>query len=391
MRAVPGLLARDLHAVVEPARGHRLAERLRPVGVRPLADGQERRVLPERHVLVERGDAGLRPGPAPDRRPAADPFDHGRQVLGSGPAAPADQGQPELGGEAVMGVGQLPWGQRVTGAVGGELGQPGVGHAGQRDLGVPGQVTQVLAHLARPGGAVQPDGVHAERLEGGERGPDLAAEQHGAGGLDRHLHDQRHAAAGSGDGAPGPHDGRLGLQQVLAGLHDQGVGAAAEQARGVVLVAVAQLGEGDVPQRGQLGARAERAESPARTAGGRPGVGRLPGDPGRRLRQFADPAGEPVLTEVAEIGAERVGGDAVHAHGEIPVMDRPDDVRPGLVQYLVAALVTEEIVARCPARLQHGAHGPVGHHHPFRHGLQQPGHCSAHRPPSLLASRRPLE
>ena len=335
-------------------------------------------------MLVERGDAGLGPGPPAGHRPAADAVHHGRQVLGSGTAAAADQGQPELAGEAVVRVGQLPGGQRVTGAVGGELGQPGVRHAGQRDPRVPRQVAQVLAHLARPGGAVQPDGVHAERLQGGERGANLAAEQHRAGGLDRHLHDQRHAGAGGGDGTLGPHHGRLGLQQVLAGLHDEGVGAAAEQARGVALVGVAQLGERDVAQRGQLRPRADRAEYPARPGGGRPVVGRLPGDAGRRLRQLVDLGGEPVLPEIAEVRAERVGGDAVHAGLEVPVVNRPDDVRPGLVQYLVAALVAEEVIDRRAAGLQHGAHGAVGDHDSLGHDLQQRGHSVSHGPPIVV-------
>ena len=159
----------------------RLAERLGPVGVGPLADGQERR--------CPAGTARAGRARPPRARAAAcaaatgraaQPLHHGGQVLRRGAAAAADQGQAELGGEPLVRVGQLGRGERVPGAVGGELRQAGVGHAGQRDARVAGQVAQVLAHLARPGRAVQPDQADAERLQRGERGADLAAQQHGA-------------------------------------------------------------------------------------------------------------------------------------------------------------------------------------------------------------------
>ena len=76
------------------------------------------------------------------------------------------------------------------------IGQAGVGHAGDADLRVPREVAQVLAHLGGAGGAVQADHVDAERLERGERGADLGADQHRAGGLDGHLHEHRQVDAG---------------------------------------------------------------------------------------------------------------------------------------------------------------------------------------------------
>ncbi len=99
VRAVPGLLAGDLHAVVEAAGQQRLAERLGPVGVGPLPDRQECRVLAERDMLIEGGDSGLGSRPAPGQRPGPDPVHHGGQVIRGRPAAPADQSQPELRGE----------------------------------------------------------------------------------------------------------------------------------------------------------------------------------------------------------------------------------------------------------------------------------------------------
>ncbi len=57
--AVLDLVLRDAHAVVPPLLEHRLAERLGAVGVRALADGEVRRVLPERHVLVHARGTGV--------------------------------------------------------------------------------------------------------------------------------------------------------------------------------------------------------------------------------------------------------------------------------------------------------------------------------------------
>ncbi len=229
---------------------------------------------------VQRGDAGLGARAARGRGAAPDALHDRGDVLGGGAAAPAHQRQAELAGEPLVRVGELIGRERVARPAGGQLGQSRVRHAGQRDAGVRGQVAQVLAHLPGAGGAVEPDDVDAERLQRGERGADLAAEQHGAGRLDRDVRDEhdigyRTVGHRRGDRAPGPDDRGLGLQQVLARLDDDRVGAAAEQAGRVELVGVPEGGEGDVPQRRQLrprphGTRAPSAGGPARTPRPRP-------------------------------------------------------------------------------------------------------------------------
>ena len=109
---------------------------LRAVGVGALADRQVRRVLAERHVLVERRDAGLGPRPARGEPAAADPLDDLAQVLGRRAAAAADEGEAEVAGEVVVRVGQL-----LRASAGRarrrlpSIGQAGVGHAGQADRG----------------------------------------------------------------------------------------------------------------------------------------------------------------------------------------------------------------------------------------------------------------
>ena len=232
--ALADLVAGHLHAVVPAALQHRLAELLRPVGVRPLADRHVRGVLAERDRLVERGGARLGARVARGGRAVPDPLDDLPQVLGRRAAAAADEGEAVVADEVLLRVGQLAGAERVVGAVLGQHRQAGVGHAGQRDAGVAGQVAQVLAHLGGAGRAVQADHVDAERLQRRQRGADLGAEQHGAGRLDRHRDDQGDVGAGRLHRAAGADDGGLRLQQVLGGLHEQRVGAAGEQALGVL-------------------------------------------------------------------------------------------------------------------------------------------------------------
>ena len=138
-------------------------------------------------------------------------------------------------------------------------------------------------------------------------------------------------ASGSqlGHGPLAPDDGRLGLEQVLAGLDDQRVRAAPQQPLRVELVGVAQLAERGVAEGGQLGAGADRAEHPARAAGRGPAVSGGPGQPGGRLGQFLDPADQSVLAEVAQVRAEGVRGDAVRARLEVGVVDRRSRRRAG--------------------------------------------------------------
>jgi hypothetical protein len=88
-------------------------------------------------------------------------------------------------------------------------------------------------------------------------------------------------------------------------------------------------------------------------------------------RQLADAGLDPVLAEVAEVGAEGVGLDAVDAHREVGVVHGTDDVGPGGVEDLVAALVALEVVQRGVGGLQHGPHGAVGDDDALGHGAAQ--------------------
>lgn len=230
----------------------------------------------------------------------------------------------------------------------------------------------MLAHLGGTGRAVQADHVDAERLQRGQRGTDLGAEQHGAGRLERHRTQQREVESECLHGAAGAQQGGLGLQQVLGGLDDQGVGAARDQSLRVRLESVAQRAVGDVAEGRQLGTGADGAEDPAPAAvAGRVVVGDLTGQPRSRLGEFVHTVGDVVLGHGRVVRSEGVGLDTVHADVEIGLVDRTDDVRPGEVQDLVAAFEVLEVLQRRILRLQHRAHRAVRHHHTGGEGLTQ--------------------
>jgi len=225
---------------------------------------------------------------------------------------------------------------------------------------------------SRTGRAVEPDHVDAERLQRGQGGADLAAEQHRAGRLDSQLRDDERLR-GDRRHRPFRTDNRsLRLEQVGAGLDDERVSATVQQAGRVLEVGVAQLAERDVAERGQLGPRADRAEHPARPpVRGGEFVRHLAGEERPRFRELGDAVGYPVLTQVAEVRAERVRGHAVGARFQVGAVDGGYDVRAGHVQDLVAALMPAEVVGRRVASLEHGAHRAVRDHHALGQGGTQ--------------------
>ncbi len=239
---------------------------------------------------------------------------------------------------------------------------------------------------AGPVAQLRPIDVGAERRQRGQGGPDLGAEQHAAGGFDGDLHLQRDLAAGVGHGPAAADDGGLGLEEVLDRLDDEQVDPALEQPGGGLLVAVALAGEGDLPEGGDLGARAEGTRHPG-TAGGRPGrPDRVTGEARRCGRQLAGPRGEPVFGQHPGERPEAVGFDHVAADVEEGPVQVGDHVRPGVHQHLVAALEghAAEIVGTEVSQLQVGPDGSVEDHHALAHRFQVGTHinpgggCSSH-------------
>ena len=283
-------------------------------------------------------------------------------MLGSGAAATTDQPETEFGDELLQRVGQFDRLERVVRAVGRQLREPGIGHAADPDLRVPGQMAQVFAHLGRTGRAVQPDQVDPERLQRRQGGADLRTEQHGAGRLDRDVHDDRQVAPGVGQGPFGAEGGGLGLQQILRRLDQHRVDAAGQHPLDLGLVGVTQLAVRDMAQGRQLRPGPDAAEHPPRAVDRAVRVRRFAGDPGRPLGQVEDLPGDAVLAERGQVGTEGVGLDRVDADLEVGVVDGPDDVGPGAVQHLVAALELVEVGHRQVVALEHRPHRPVSDH-----------------------------
>ena len=370
------LLLGDLHAGVPVAGQHGLPELLRAVGVGPLADRQVGGVLGEGHCGVDGRAARLHHRFPPDGRAAPHRVDHTAEVLRRRAAAAADDVDAELGGEAVVGGGQLVRGEVVVGGAVDDRRQPGVGQARQERAGLARQVPQMLGHLPGAGGAVEPDDVGPQRLQRGQRGADLGADQHPAGGLHRHLDHERHGLVRLGHGPPAGDHRRFGLEEVVDRLDQQDVDAAGQQPRDLGLVAVAQRDEVDLTERRQLRAGADRPDDPAGPVGR--GVARrhLLGDAGRLLVDLAGALRDPVLRQHHREGAEGVGLDGVDANFEEAPVEIGDDLGPGHGQDLVAAFEgrAAEVLRAEVAGLEVGAGGAVEDDDPFAQSVKERPH-----------------
>ncbi len=270
-------------AAVPVAGEHRLAELLRSVRVGAFADDQERGVLGEGNLGVDRRRAELR-FRFPRRRgqPGAR-VDHRGQVGGRRPAAATDHRHAELRDELAVELGELVRAQVVVHLAVDDRGQAGVREAGNREGGVAGEVAQGLEHLCRTGRAVEADHVDVHRLERAQRGPDLGSREHRSGQLDGHLclqgnlppHRLHRPASGV--------DGRLGLEEVEDRLDEDEVDAALEERGDLLLVRIAQVGVADLAEGRELGAGSDAAGDPPRALG-RPEVVRPHLAPVRRRR-----------------------------------------------------------------------------------------------------------
>ena len=141
----------------------------------------------------------------------------------------------------------------------------------------------------------------------------------------------------------------------------QEVDAALEQAEGLLLVGVAELGVGDVPEGGELGAGAHGAGHPARALGRRELVADRAGQLGRPAGELPGAVGQPVLGQHHRGRAEGVGLDHVAADLEEGAVHLGHQVGAGLDQALVAPLElgAAEVVGTEAEQLQVRPHGAV--------------------------------
>ena len=297
--------------------------------------------------------------------------DHRGQVLRRGAAAAADDADSVLDGEAPQPGGEFGRRQRVDGPAADVLREAGIGQAGDGQRRVLAQVAHVLRHAVRADGAVEADHVQRVADERGERRADLGAEEHGAGALDGHLHHEGEVAPGLSPVLQHAHHGGLGLQDVLARLDEERVGAALEEAGRLLVVVGAQRVEIDVAEGGQFGAGAHGADDVAGALGRGELLGHLTGQGGRAVVQVVGAVGDAILRQHHAVGAEGIGLDGIAAGGQVGGMDAPDDVRPRLHEDLAAPLQAGVVLQRRIVRVNGCAHRAVENENAFAKRLAE--------------------
>ena len=200
-------------------------------------------------------------------RGAGAALDHGGQVGRGRAAAPADGGDAELGDEAVQVLRQVVGREVVVHVAVDNRREARIGDAGDgtrlaaerwrsASLISTGPVAQLRPATST---CIESSTVRAAPISvPGSMRPVSSIVTCACSGTCRPERDH---------GAPGAVDGGLDREQVELRLDQQEVDAAFEEAERLLLVGVAELGVGDVPEGGELGARAHGARHPARALG----------------------------------------------------------------------------------------------------------------------------
>ena len=292
---------------------------------------------------------------------ALDPLGDRGDVVDGRAAAAADDRDAVLLDELAQDGRQLvgPLGEDRL-AVAPLLGQAGVRDAVDGRRGELAEEADRVAHVVGAGGAVQADDVDLQRLQRGEHGGDVGAQQHLAA-----VGQQRDRGLDGEDpvleleGLARAEDGGLDLQDVLGGLDDEQVGAAADQALGLLGEDLDQLGESDRAERrvirgGQVAGRADRAGDEAILADG------LAGDLGGLLVDLEGVLAQAPLLELEAGGLEGVGLDDLGAGAHHRLVQLLDDVGPVQDERLVALALQPAVVGlREVELLQRRAHRAV--------------------------------
>ena len=376
--AVLDLVARDRERRGIVAGGDQLAEARRAGDVGALADIDERNVGRE-HERLEPGEAQrARPRRQLSRRLAAHRLGD-RADVGRRRAAAAADDVDEAGiGE----LGEQPRHVFRALVIEAELvGQAGIGIGADEGIGDAGEIGDVGAHLLRAERAIEPDRERRgmldrdpERLRGLAREHAPGQIGDGAGHHDRYRGAARFEQLGDGV------ERRLGVERVEDGLEQEQIGAAFDEALGLLAIGFAQLVEGDGAEtgiahvgrdrRGAVG-RAHGAGDEARAAVlARRDRGGFLGEAGAGEVEL----GDEFLRAVIGLGdpgrGEGVGRDDVGAGAEIVEMKLPHGVRLRQDQnVVVAAQVARPIGKALPAVaglaelevLDFRAHGAVEH------------------------------
>jgi hypothetical protein len=303
-------------------------------------------------------------------------------VVGRGAAAAADDVHAVAFDELAEHVGDL---LRRLGedrlAVRALVGDAGVGDAVDRHRRVLAEEADGISHVLGAGRAVEADDVDLQRLERGERGADVRAEQHlAAVGQEADAGLDRDAAAGGLERLARAEDGRLDLQDVLRGLDDDEVDAAFEQALGLLgedghELAESDPAEGRVLGRRQVAGGADRAGHEAVLAD------RVARDLGGLAVDLQRMVGQAPLLELDPGGLEGVGLDDLGARLDHRLVDALDDVGPVEHEGLVATAGKPVVVfEREVELLERGAHPAVEEDDAVAHGGEEVTHgCGWYR------------
>ncbi len=333
------LLARHLHATVEVAFEHRVAELPGAVRVGAFADREVCKLLFERHVRVDRGATRLELGRAQHRGAVIEALDDGSQVRGRGAATTSDDVEAELRRKPFVCVREQGRCEVVMRVTVDDARQSRVREGRQERARVLGEVAQVLGHLGGTGCTVHADDVGTHRFEGGQRRADLGADEHAPRRLHRDLHHDRDRIRqpGASHRGPGSVDRGLGLEEVVHGLDQQHVDAAGDEAVDLQAVVVAQRRVLDLTERREPGARSDRTDDEAGPAVGGVTGGDFPGELRGLAVELEGPIGEAVLVQDQREGAEGGRLHTVDAGREELVVHLGDEIGAGRDELLVAS------------------------------------------------------
>ena len=331
-------------------------------------------------------------------------------MLGRGTAAAARHVQEARVGKFAQQGGRVGW-QLVKARVAHGVGQARVrvdAHEGVGDLG---QLFRVRAHQGGAQCAVQADGQRFCVAHGiPEGGHGLARQdasrriRDGAGNHQRQAHDARILLVEQVNGE----QGRLAVQGIENGFHQQHVGAAFHQALRLLQVGGHQLVEADVARgrvvdvgrdRRRLRRRPEGAGDEARLVRGGIFIAGGARQLGRLHVHFIGQVGHVVIVLRDGRGAEGIRFDQVGAGRQVALVDFLDDVRLRQGQQLIIALDEQFACAAVGRRgeideaaggaatirffiklvlLDDRAHGAVENHDPLRQNGAQGGFGRGH-------------
>src|SRR5579863_2406237 len=290
-------------------------------------------------------------------------------MFGSGSATAAHDADTVVLHKMLVILGQLFRLQFVNRMTTHILRESGVGQYRNVLGGVRAQKTDGIVHFDRPGGAVQADDIHIERLERGERGADFCSQQHRPGGFERDLNRDREALASLLHGFEYAGQRSFGLEQVLRSLDQQNIDAAFDQRTDLLQIARNHVVKLNVSERRQLGSRPNRSSHKTRLVFRR----KLPRNLFRNLRRgdvdLRNLVLQIVLGQYYRRSAESVGLHHIAAHPEEAGVNILNNVRPAQYQKFVASLLAPKIIHTGIAGLNTRPHGAVIDDNAFLHGL----------------------